>query len=89
VEEFFFRGLLLRAGMRRYRFWPVAIVTSALFGLAHVWQVDTARARIILGGTIGMFGLVQCLLARRKARLGPNMFVHGLANAIAVIVAIL
>lgn len=84
VEEFFFRGLLLRAGMRRFSFWPSAIVSSVLFGLAHVWQVDTARARIILGGSITVFGLVQSMLARRKARLGPNMLVHGFANALVV-----
>jgi hypothetical protein len=84
VEEFFFRGLLLRAGMRRYSFWPAAIVSSALFGLAHVWQVDSPRARVILGGSIAVFGLVQCLLVRRKARLGPNMLVHGFANALVV-----
>ena len=84
VEEFFFRGLLLRVGMRRFSFWPAAIVSSVLFGAAHIWQVDSARARIILGGSITVFGVVQCLLARRKARLGPNMLVHGFANALVV-----
>lgn len=88
VEEFFFRGLLLRAAMRRFKFWPAAIVTSILFGLAHVSQVHTARGRLILGGTIAVFGLVQCLLARRKARLGPNMLVHGFANGLVVIFAL-
>ncbi|MFL6239651.1 MAG: CPBP family intramembrane glutamic endopeptidase [Actinomycetes bacterium] len=89
VEEFFFRGLLLRSIMRRYSFWPAAIVSSVLFGLAHVPQVDTARARVILGGSIATFGLVQAMLARRKARLGPNMLVHGFANALVVIIAVL
>jgi membrane protease YdiL (CAAX protease family) len=75
--------------MRRFPFWPVAVVTSVIFGLAHVPQVDGARAQIILGGTIATFGLVQCLLARRKARLGPNMLVHAFANGIVVVLALL
>jgi membrane protease YdiL (CAAX protease family) len=89
VEEFYFRGLLLRAAMRRFSFWPSAVVTSLLFGAAHVPQVNGARAMIILGGTISVFGLVQCLLARRRTTLGANMWVHGLANGFVVLIAIL
>jgi membrane protease YdiL (CAAX protease family) len=88
VEEFFFRGLLLRAGMRRFPFWPAAIVTSVLFGLAHVYQVDSLRAKIILGGSISAFGLVQSLLVRRTAKLGANMWVHGFANGLVVLFAL-
>jgi hypothetical protein len=88
VEEFFFRGLLLRAAMRRFSFWPSAIVTSVIFGLAHVPEVHSARSRIVLGGVISVFGVVQCLLARRKARLGPTMVVHGLLNAMSVVLAL-
>jgi membrane protease YdiL (CAAX protease family) len=89
VEEFYFRGLLLRAAMRRFNFWPSAVVTSLLFGAAHVPQVSGARAMIILGGTISVFGFVQCLLARRRTTLGANMWVHGLANGFVVLIAIL
>jgi membrane protease YdiL (CAAX protease family) len=34
-EELLFRGLLLRALVRRLRFWPSAIITSLLFASAH------------------------------------------------------
>jgi membrane protease YdiL (CAAX protease family) len=34
-EELLFRGLLLRALVRRLRFWPAAIITSLLFASAH------------------------------------------------------
>jgi membrane protease YdiL (CAAX protease family) len=89
VEEFFFRGLLLRTAFRRFSFWPSAVATSLIFGSAHTPQVDGVRARILLGGVVGTFGLVQCVLVRRKGRLGPNMIVHGLFNAVAVASALL
>jgi membrane protease YdiL (CAAX protease family) len=34
-EELLFRGLLLRALVRRLRFWPAATITSLLFASAH------------------------------------------------------
>jgi membrane protease YdiL (CAAX protease family) len=34
-EELLFRGLLLRALVRRLRFWPAAIITSLVFASAH------------------------------------------------------
>ncbi len=35
-EELLFRGLLLRALVRRLRFWPSALITSLVFAAAHV-----------------------------------------------------
>jgi len=37
AEEIFFRGFLLQGLARRLTFWPAAIISSALFALAHVW----------------------------------------------------
>jgi membrane protease YdiL (CAAX protease family) len=84
VEELLFRGLLLRAMMRRISFWPAAIIDAAIFGIAHAPQVETWSGRIYLAGQIGTFGFIQCLLVRRTARLGPAMVVHGYENAVAV-----
>jgi len=84
VEELFFRGVLLRATMRRFAFWPSAVFTSTLFGLAHAPQVDTGSARLVLATSIGVFGVLQCMLVRRTGRLGPAMIVHGTRNALAV-----
>ncbi|MDX6285025.1 MAG: protease family protein [Frankiales bacterium] len=88
VEEFLFRGLLLRALMRRFSFWPSAIIDALIFGLAHAPQASTWAGRIQLAGQISTFGFVQCLLVRRTARLGPAMVVHGMQNALAVGVAL-
>jgi membrane protease YdiL (CAAX protease family) len=84
VEEFLFRGLLLRALMRRFSFWPSAIIDALIFGLGHAPQVDTWAGRVELAGQITTFGLIQCLLVRRTGRLGPAMVVHGMLNAVAV-----
>jgi membrane protease YdiL (CAAX protease family) len=84
VEEFLFRGLLLRAMMRRFSFWPSAIVNGLIFGAAHAPQVHTWAGRVQLAGQIAVFGFIQCLLVRRTGRLGPAMVVHGMLNAQAV-----
>ena len=38
AEELLFRGLLLRALVRRLRFWPAAVVSGVLFALCHADQ---------------------------------------------------
>jgi uncharacterized protein len=39
AEEIFFRGFLLQGVARYLGFWPAAVLTSAVFALAHVfWQ---------------------------------------------------
>jgi len=37
-EELLFRGLLLRALVRRMEFWPAAVVSGVIFGIAHIDQ---------------------------------------------------
>jgi membrane protease YdiL (CAAX protease family) len=88
VEEFLFRGLVLRATMRRFPFWPAAIVNAVLFGAAHAHQVATWQGKVDLAGTIAVFGFIQCLLVRRTGRLGPPMIVHGVLNALALTIAL-
>jgi membrane protease YdiL (CAAX protease family) len=89
VEELFFRGLLLRATMRRFSFWPSAVLTSTVFGLAHAPQGESGVAALVLTVNIGVFGVLQAMLVRRTARLGPAMVVHGIRNALAVVVTLL
>jgi len=43
----------------------------------------------VLTVNIGVFGVLQAMLARRTARLGPPMIVHGVRNALAVAVTLL
>jgi hypothetical protein len=71
VEELLFRGLVLRAAMRRFPFLPSALGSSLIFGIFHAWQGTTWQGAIILAATTATFGFVQCLLVRRTGRLGP------------------
>lgn len=85
VEEVFFRGLLLRALMRRTGFGTAAFVSSLLFGVAHAHEVRQLVPAVALAVQTGTFGLVQCALVRRTGRLGPNIVTHALRNAIVVL----
>lgn len=88
VEELFFRGLVLRAGMRRFGFWPAMIGSSVLFGLAHSYQLGTVTGGLYLGLIMFTFGFLQCLLVRRTGHLGQSIGVHATTNAIAMIIAL-
>jgi hypothetical protein len=66
AEEFAFRGYLqftLATGMR---FWPSAILLSALFGLAHGGNPGESKAGLL---SVVLFGLLFCLFLRRTGNL--------------------
>ncbi|NHN55139.1 CPBP family intramembrane metalloprotease [Calidifontibacter sp. DB0510] len=89
VEEFLFRGLLLRALARRWSFWPAAVASSAAFGLLHTYQVTTLLGAATLGLVVFLLGLVNCLLVRATDSIVPGIVVHAVFNALAVVVSIL
>ncbi|HEX3814075.1 MAG TPA: type II CAAX endopeptidase family protein [Mycobacteriales bacterium] len=88
IEELAFRGVALRAVMRRYGFTAAAISTSVLFGLGHAWQEPTPAAALLITVTLAGFGYAQCWLVRYTARLGPAIAVHALSNALAFFLAL-
>lgn len=88
IEELMFRGMVLRAGMRRVGFLPAALVGSLIFGACHAWEEHTAAGAVFIAVNTAAFGLVQCFLVRRTARLGPAIAVHGLSNLAASAVAL-
>ncbi|MEP6852051.1 MAG: type II CAAX endopeptidase family protein [bacterium] len=88
VEELLFRGVLLHAGAHRFGFWPAAIVTSLGFGLLHTPQVSFGAPTVLLGGSLAMFGLLQCLIVRFTGSLVPAVLVHMLSNGLALAVAL-
>jgi membrane protease YdiL (CAAX protease family) len=87
VEETVFRGVLLRAGLQRWGFWPAAVVSSLLFGALHSYEAASVAGGLVLGGQMFVFGLLQCVLVRRTARLFPGVVTHASANALAVLLA--
>lgn len=85
VEELFFRGLLLRAGERR---WGGAFgvgLSTVVFALVHLEPGVTAPLRLL--AEIGLLGLVFGVLAVRTGRLGPSIVAHAAVNAVGVAVA--
>lgn len=83
LEELIFRGIALRAVMRRYGFLPAAFASSILFGLGHAWQEPTPASALLITVTMATFGFTQCWLVRRTGRLGPAIAVHALLNTLA------
>lgn len=85
AEELMFRGLILRTFLRRMPFWPAAVLSTLLFGLAHTYEVATLAGAVTLAATVGVLGLVNCYLVRITGRLTPGMMLHATANALAVL----
>jgi uncharacterized protein len=89
VEELMFRGLMLRTLMRRWGFWPAALLSSALFAVFHTYEVDTLAGALTLAGVVFTLGLSNCLLVRWSGRLAAGIMNHMLYNALAILVLIL
>lgn len=87
TEELAFRGILLRGLMRRYRFWPAALLCSAVFASLHVFGAASLAAVPLLLAMTFVFGLLQCVLVRRSGRLGPAIGVHAAMNLLVMVLA--
>lgn len=83
IEELIFRGMLLRAGMLRFGFWPSAIGSSLLFGLLHAGQGGSVPEAVAIMVSISAFGFALCGIARYTGRLAPCVAVHMCSNALA------
>jgi membrane protease YdiL (CAAX protease family) len=88
TEELMFRGLILRTLTQRWSFWPAAIVSTAIFGLFHAYEVRTVLGAVTLSLSVSALGFVNCLLVRYTDRLAPGIFVHAASNGFAVLVVI-
>jgi membrane protease YdiL (CAAX protease family) len=86
VEEFMFRGVLLRTFMRRMTFWPAAVLSTALFAGFHVYEVDTVAGAVTLAAGVAILGLTNCCLVRITGRLTPGMLTHASFNLVAVLI---
>lgn len=88
VEEIAFRGVLLNAMMRRLSFWWAAVLSSLLFGALHAPTASALPAIPVVVIWAAAFGVVQCVLVRHTKRLTPAIFVHAIANLLAIGLAI-
>jgi membrane protease YdiL (CAAX protease family) len=65
-EELAFRGYWLFTFARRLRFWPAALFTSAIFGVAHLGNPGENFLGIL---QVVVTGLLFCLMIRRTGTL--------------------
>ncbi len=76
-EEMLFRGFTFRGIADKAGFWPAAVGTSLLFGLAH-GQANVAIDTFILG-------MVACYLVWNTKSTWPAIMLHSIKNFIAFI----
>jgi membrane protease YdiL (CAAX protease family) len=79
-EELLFRGLLLRALVRRLRFWPSAAISSVIFAMAH------ADSYLLWPRALALFltGLVLAWLYRWRGY-WASVTAHATVNAVAAV----
>lgn len=75
-EEIFFRGFMYQAFRKTMRVWPAAVLTSLVFGIAHI---DPA---VII--PIALLGMILLGIYRWTGNLWSSIITHAGYNAIAV-----
>ncbi|HEY4641764.1 MAG TPA: type II CAAX endopeptidase family protein [Thermoanaerobaculia bacterium] len=72
-EEFRYRGYLLVILTEILGYWPSAILTSAIFGLAHLGNTHESWLGAL---NAGLFGVLLCLLLQRTGNLWLPIGLH-------------
>lgn len=78
VEELLFRGLLLRALLRRTGPVAAAAWSGLVFGVVHLTDPGAIRSLPIFVG----LGTVSAAVALRTGRIGPSILLHAGFNAV-------
>lgn len=84
AEECVFRLFLFNAMRAWWGFWPGAIVSSALFGLAHAQPPFTPVMFLALSLPLAVGGIVLCSVYARTGSILSNMITHATFNALSV-----
>ena len=84
-EETVFRIFLFNAVRKWGGFWMGAIVSSALFGLAH-WQPGSLAQDIVLMVPLALGGFVLCTAYAKSGNAWVPIFTHGIFNAVTLAV---
>lgn len=76
-EELLFRGFIFKSLADKWDFWPAALTTSVLFGLAH-GQLNVAIDTFILS-------MFACALVWHTKSIMPAIMLHSIKNVVAYI----
>ncbi len=79
VEEIFFRGFLFQGFRARYGWVPGLLLSSAIFGLAHLDPVALIPTFIL--------GCVLAYLYQRSNSIWPSVSLHVLVNTVGLVSA--
>lgn len=83
VEEIVVRGFLF-AGLRKgFSFWPAAVLSSLLFGLAHLQGGEGGSTIWIAFIDTALLGMVLAYLREKTGRIWAPMGLHALKNGVA------
>ncbi len=85
TEEFVFRIFLFNAMRKWWGFWPGAIVSSILFGLAHGQQPFTPAMVVSLSLPLAIGGMILCWVYVRTGSAWSNMITHASFNALSLL----
>lgn len=77
VEEVFFRGFMFRWMSGRYPVWAAALVSSALFGVAHILPPQAINAFVM--------ALVLAWLYWKTGSIWPSVAAHAVNNIVGVL----
>lgn len=82
-EEILVRGYFFSGLRKAWRFWPAALVTSFIFGLAHLELGSAGPLVWAAGVNTFLLSVVLCFLRERTGALYAGMLVHLTNNLIA------
>lgn len=88
-EEALFRWTIFNAMRKWWGFWPGAIVSSALFGLAHVQPPWTWAMAACLCLPLALGGMVLCWVYARTNNAWASFATHGAFNAVTFVLLLL
>ncbi len=77
-EEWFFRGMLLRALSREWKAWTAILTTAILFGVFHILSNSAISLDRFLPTTL--IGLLLGYLAWKSNSIWPGVILHALHN---------
>lgn len=85
AEEVLFRGFLFTSLLKKYRFIWASIITSVLFGIAHLQFGSGAPLLWVAFIDTFVLSLVLCYLRFRSKSIWPSIILHGIKNSVAYV----
>lgn len=83
VEEIMFRGFLFGGFRKKMRFITAALLTSVMFGVAHLSSVGDSAPVWVAALDTFVLSMILCYAREKTTSLWPPIFIHGLKNAMA------